>query len=150
MKQIAVVLLFIIFSNNISAQSASDFKKLNWLEGKWMKTNVKPGRSGYEEWQRVSATSWKGTGISMRGQDTTFVEKLQLRIKDNYIYYVADVAENKELTWFKITHIGANGFTCEDPAHDFPKKIVYERTGKQLKVTTSGDGKSIEFLFEKE
>ncbi|MFB6456816.1 DUF6265 family protein [Chitinophaga sp. Hz27] len=151
MKRLALLCILITLSCLAYSQTAEkDFKQLQWLQGKWLKTNMKPGKSGYEQWNKLSDTSWQGIGLSMRGQDTAFVEKLKLVIKDHHIYYVADVAENKELTWFKMTHIGANGFTCEDPTHDFPKKIVYERIGKQLKVITSGDGRSIEFFFEKE
>ncbi|MBC9910146.1 DUF6265 family protein [Chitinophaga varians] len=109
----------------------------------------RPDRSGLERWERLSPSSLKGIGVTMKGKDTLFVEGLQLQTKENALYYVADVAENKGLVWFKITAIDAEGFTCEDPEHDFPKKIVYARTGDQLKVTISGDGKSIDFFFEK-
>lgn len=131
-------------------QTATDFPKLNWLEGTWKKVNGKPNRSGYEKWERLTPSSMKGIGVTLQEKDTVFLEKLELAVKDNAIYYVADVAENKESTWFKITSIGNNGFTCENNEHDFPKKIVYEITGRKLKVITSGNGRSINFLFEKE
>jgi len=42
-----------------------------------------------------------------------------------------------------------NSFVCENPQHDFPKKISYLKEGNKIKATISGDGKSFDYLFEK-
>lgn len=150
MKQFLFTCVLVAFAAFASGQSANDFQKLEWLVGKWIKVNTKPGRSGFERWEATNPGSMKGLGLTLNGNDTVFIERLQLLARDNAIYYVADVDENKALTYFKLTAISNNGFTCEDPNHDFPKKIVYELAGKKLKVTTSGNGKSTDFFFEKE
>jgi hypothetical protein len=85
----------------------------------------------------------------MNGSDTSFVEKIRIVVKDNELNYVADVPENKEPIYFKFTELTATGFVCENPAHDFPKKISYQLDGKNLKATISGDGKSMDYLFVK-
>jgi len=131
-----------------SVQS-SNFKKLNWLEGKWLNTNPEPGTTGYEQWSAVSANELKGEGKTMKAKDIVFQEKLKILIKDGAIYYVADVQENKEPVYFKFTELSDHGFVCENPEHDFPKQISYSLDGNKLKATISGDGKSIDFLFEK-
>ena len=137
--------------SELSAQQVNeDFKKLDWLEGTWIRTNVKPGRSAHEKWQKISSAEWQGWGINMKGNDTAFVEKLKLVIKDDNIYYVADIVENKEPVYFKFTTITDNGFVCENPQHDFPKTISYQKNGSGIKATISGDGKSIDYLFEKQ
>src|SRR5205809_390722 len=90
-------LLFAIeigYSQSSSQRAMGDFKKLDWLEGDWTRLNSKPGRSAHESWQRISPTEWKGLGVNMKGRDTAFIEKLKLVIKDDSIYYVADLAEN--------------------------------------------------------
>jgi hypothetical protein len=147
---LATTLLIIEGINNtlVAQQVNKDFQKLDWLEGTWTRTNVKPGRSAKEIWQKISATEWHGLGISMKGTDTSFVEKLKLLIKDNTIFYVADIVENKEPVYFKLTSITDNSFTCENPQHDFPKKIIYQKEGDKVKATISGDGKSFDYLFE--
>ena len=58
-----------------------------------------------------------------------YVEKLKLVIKDNNIYYVADVPENKHPVDFKLIEISEMTFTCENPEHDFPKRIRYQEEG---------------------
>ena len=124
-------------------------KKLSWLEGTWNRTNVKAGRTASERWVKTDQGEFQGWGVSMNGPDTSFVEKLKIITKDNEVYYVADVSGNKELTYFKFTELTAAGFVCEDPEHDFPKKISYQVNGTKLKATISGNGKSIDYLFEK-
>ncbi|WP_142682758.1 DUF6265 family protein [Chitinophaga polysaccharea] len=149
MKRALLSCVLTIFTTAVSGQGATDFPKLNWLEGSWKKMNTKPGRSGHEKWESITPSPMKGIGITLQGKDTVFWEKLELVVKEDAIYYVADVQGNKEPTWFKITSIGNNGFTCENDDHDFPKKIVYEKEDRKMKVTISGNGKSVGFLFEK-
>jgi hypothetical protein len=147
-----VLLGLLIATGMANAQTSSpeaNFQKLSWLQGSWTRTQMKPGRSGTERWEKMSPGHWRGMGVTLRGNDTAVVEKLQLLIKDGNIYYVADVTENKGPVYFKLTIIGANSFTCENPDHDFPKKIVYQYDGTILKATISGDGKAIDYWFKK-
>ncbi len=127
--------------------ASTNIKKLNWLEGTWERTNVKPGTYAHERWEKTSTSSWEGLGVAMQGNDTTFIEKLRIIKKDSSIYYEADVPENTRQVLFQFTKLDKGGFTCENPEHDFPKKIRYLREKDKLIVQISGDGKSIDFLF---
>lgn len=131
-------------------KTKEDFKKLGWLKGTWTRTNAKAGQSGLETWKDAGPTSMTGFGINMKGADTTFVEKIRLELRDGQIYYVADVPENNGEVLFPVTELTAKGFVCENPKHDFPKKISYEVNGKNLKATISGDGKAIDYLFTRQ
>ena len=151
MKAYLFIIAGMVFSQPIFCQApvAADITKLNWIAGDWNRTNVKPGSSGHESWVKISATAFKGKGITMKGTDTIFVEKLQLIAKDNKIFYVAETTDNKEPVYFVMTALTNNGFECENPAHDFPKKITYSNQGTAIKATISGNGKSIDYVFEK-
>lgn len=142
---------FIVFSVSCTAQTSvrDNFKKIQWLVGEWNRTNQKPGRSGMEKWVKNSETELQGWGFIMKGADTAFVEKLKMIVKDNNIYYVADVPENKGVVLFKLTKITDDEFVCENPEHDFPKVIAYKKEDGKLKATISGNGKSIDYLFER-
>jgi hypothetical protein len=48
-----------------------------------------------------------------------------------------------------LTEITYTGFVCENPGHDFPKKISYHVEGHKLKAQISGDGKSVDYIFER-
>ncbi len=142
--------ILILIVQNVFAQNINDdFKKLDWLQGSWIRINSKPGRTTYETWQKISADEWNGQGVNMKGTDTVLVEKIKLIIKDDAIYYVADVPENKEPVYFKLIEITDNGFICENAQHDFPKKISYQKEGDKLRAIVSGNGKSIDYLFIK-
>ena len=138
-----------LFGQTTANQATENFKKLNWLVGTWSRTNAKPGRSAHERWEQNSTNELLGFGINLQGKDTTFIEKLRIIIKDNSVVYVADVPENQKLVYFKLIEISESGFICENPDHDFPKKISYQLEGKKLKAQISGDGKVIDYFFEK-
>lgn len=130
---------------------AEDFSKLSWLEGTWIRTNItKPGRSAHERWEKSSKQELRGYGVTMQGQDTVFQEMITVLIKDDAIYYVADVPQNQQPVYFKFTEITESGFVCENPDHDFPKKIIYQLEGKKLKAQISGNGKADDYWFEKQ
>lgn len=122
---------------------------VEWLTGTWTRTNAKPGRSGVEIWNAPANKQMIGKGINLKGADTTFVEKLKIVEMDGKLFYVADVPENKTEVPFGFTALTKNSFVCENPSHDFPKKIEYTRDGNQLKAVISGNGKSIEYLFQR-
>jgi len=127
-----------------------EFNKLKWLTGTWIRTGLKAGQTGTETWSVTSATKLTGKGITMRGADTTVVEKLSLIVMDNDIFYVADVTGNPKPVFFKMTSITADSFVCENPQHDFPKKIAYTRVDGGIHATISGDGKSVDYNFVKD
>ena len=151
----STLLLILISATTCFAQTHSpqstDFKKLEWLSGTWNRTNIsKPGRTAHERWEKVAEQELRGYGVTMHGNDTAFVEKIKIVVKDKNIYYVADVPENKEPVYFKIVELTSTGFVCENPNHDFPKKISYQVNDTHLKAQISGDGKSIDYLFTRQ
>ncbi len=126
-----------------------DFKKIEWIIGDWSRTNSKPGISNTERWSKLSDSELTGYGVTLRERDTIMIEKLKIIKRDNNIFFVADIKENPTPVFFKLTKINDNEFVCENPDHDFPKMIVYKKEGNKLKATISGDGKFIDYFFEK-
>jgi len=150
-KRLYIITAILLLTTGAYSQQniKKEFKKLEWLTGTWMRTNAKPGRATTESWIKESPGKLVGKGVTLKGTDTAFVEKLQLIIKDDAIFYVADVKENKSLVYFKLTSITTNSFVCENPEHDFPKKIAYTLTDGVLKAAISGNGKAIDYVFVK-
>ena len=120
------------------------------LNGKKMvseRTNVKPGETAYEKWEKISKKEFSGIGFKLNGKDTVFVEKLKIVVKDDKLFYIADVSHNAAPTYFEIKEREVSGFVASNPNHDFPKQISYRIAGKKLTVEISGDGKSVFFDF---
>jgi hypothetical protein len=152
MKSLLVFLLPLIACSATSQNpsATNNFKKLEWLTGScWNQTNAKPGRTAHECWLKPEANKLSGYAVTMQGTDTLFTEKTSIIIKDNVFYYVADVPGNKEPVYFKFTEFTNSGFVCENPEHDFPKKITYQFDGTKLKAQISGNGKAIDYFFVK-
>lgn len=150
MKYILTTILVFFFVAAEAQVSATDFKKLYWLEGTWTQTNLKtPGRTSTESWSKKDDALLIGRNILLQGRDTLSVEKATLLIKDGAIYYVADVPQNKAAVYFKLIALSETAFVCENKMHDFPKKISYTLLGNILKATVSGNGKSIDYIFKK-
>jgi hypothetical protein len=142
-------LLFVILTFlSVGLYAQKDIGKVEWLSGTWTRTNAKPGRSGVEVWNKKN-TELVGRGITLKGTDTTFIEKLKIAAKDGKLFYVADVPGNDEPTWFEFTELTDKSFVCENPQHDFPKKISYTLNGDDLIATISGDGRSVDYIFKR-
>jgi hypothetical protein len=149
-KQLLIILYLVISSGGSCQKPPSDsVEGLMWIIGRWERTNGKPGSTSFENWEKVSQTELKGTGITMKGSDTVFVEKIGIVLQDGHLRYMADVPENKSVVYFPFTAIQQNGFVCENAAHDFPKKITYVRKDRELTAVISGDGKSITYIFKR-
>ena len=144
MKLILIVtcLLSIQFG---TAQKIEDFK---WLEGTWKRTNLTPGNAAYESWQ-ITDHSLQGLGVRLSGADTVFIERLKIVATDEGASYIAEVDHNDSAIYFRITDFSETSFISENPAHDFPKNIVYQMKDSKLTVTISGNGKTIPFVFQK-
>jgi len=151
MKHLSFCALLLLLGSTSFAQkrTALDFKKLEWLSGNWTRINMKPGRTGTESWKKVSPAKLTGEGITMRGKDTIFVEKLSLVLKGNDIYYVAEVSDGKPPVSFKLTHLTDSSFICENPQHDFPTKIAYTLKDGRITAIVSGGDRSEEYIFVK-
>jgi len=153
MKSSCLLYLILLAANSLTAQTnsekiKSDFQSLSWLEGNWTSSNnIKPGRLTIESWKKTGEYEYTGKGATLQGSDTVFMEKLRIIIAGNEIHYVADVVENQNPVHFVFTTIGPNIFICENPQHDYPKKISYQLIGHTLKAQTSGNGKVNEFVF---
>lgn len=155
MKRVSILitlttLSLLTFTSFLKKPQQQELKKLEWLIGKWERINTKPETAAYEYWEKTPDNSLIGIGFSMKGADTTFVEKLRIEEKKGTLYYVADVSENTVPTYFKFTSLAEYSFVSENPEHDFPKMISYELKEDILTATISdGGNKKMQFLFKR-
>jgi hypothetical protein len=141
-NQLLITLGMLLATATYAQKDASvKFKKLHWLAGRWERTNNKPGQSGSE--------TWSGVAVTLKGKDTVFVERSTLEIKGDDIFYNALVTGSAKPVPFKLTSVTDDSFVCENPQHDFPKKISYKLTGNRIYATISGNGKTIPYNFVK-
>lgn len=149
MKRSALVILLFLFTFSAYSQQSrtADFRKLRWLAGNWVRTNDKAGNVTTEGWEVISKQKLSGYGLTLRGADTVFAEHMDFLIKGKDIFYVVTAPNEPDAVWFKLTAVTNDSFVCENPEHDFPKKIMYQLTDGTIKATISGDGQQAVFLF---
>lgn len=126
--------------------SKTELKKPSWLIGKWIRTNDKPEHITYETWH----SDFSGYGLTLKGKDTTFFEKMKLLVKnDTIVLEVSGV--NEKPTPFKLIEQTDSSFICTSPKNEFPKYIHYWTSNEQLyaKIWNKKDEFSIDFVFKK-
>jgi len=142
----SITIFLLLMSLTIQAQQKPySIQEFTWLEDNWERQGMKEGTSAMEYWL-FENNQIQGKGLSFQGTDTTFVEGLSIQLKDNKVYYVADVPGNDAPTYFEITSLSKTGFVSENSQHDFPKRIEYKLELGTLKVVIS-DGAANKIFF---
>jgi len=150
MRRIAIVLLLVLFGcGNEKPNATESLEKMKWLLGDWVRTNNKPGRIGWESWSEWSKTEWRGNSGTIEGTDTIFHEITRILLEADRLYFIANVPENTSPVRFEITSVTDSTFTCENPEHDFPKKIHYHFDGTRIHARVSAGDEGVNFEFER-
>ena len=106
-----------------ASASESQLEQLKWLAGCWASESGEPG-SG-EQWSPLAGGTMLGMGRTIRKGKTVEHEFLQIRLNDEgKVVYIALPSRQKETT-FVASSIGEGTATFENPAHDFPQRILY-------------------------
>lgn len=135
MKQIALWLCAIVIASLPDCLTAAEstelvknrdsIKRLDWLLGTWKSTQA--GGESYEYWKQAGEDRFLGGGFALAGKDTTFLEKLSMIATDSGLFYIADVAHNATPVYFKMISQDTMVTIFENPAHDFPTRIIYRK-----------------------
>lgn len=115
-----------------AASTATSEEPLNWLVGCW-ETDAGQTR---EVWVREGTGHLFGHNVVRRDGDVVFFEQLRLTARsDDWVYsaYPNGVGP----TEFTLVEQGQKSARFENPAHDFPQVITYERTGGGLTAEVS-------------
>lgn len=145
---VALTICIVTVSCNKSAKSENKFatfEKTGWLVGTWENTSDDGTLS--ESWEKINDSLYQGHGYFIKGKDTLHHETIELRQKGDEVSYNVSVKgqnENKPVA-FKMTLANEKQLVFENPSHDYPKKIVYNKiTNDSLVAEISGiqQGKS--------
>lgn len=141
------VLLSLLFC---TCSQPTDFEKTQWILGTWeTQTHT---RTIYETWTLENDHALFAASYRLANFDTIFLERIQLVKEGETLFFkptVEDQNEGATIT-FTLKSIHAHGWEFENPDHDFPQLIAYERVGiDSLVATVSGtvDGEHRERSF---
>jgi len=137
MLKLAVVILMCVFAS-VQTPTLAD---ISWMSGHWQ---TAPGgkRQIEEHWTQAAGASMVGMGRTVAGEKTVEFEYLRIEQRADGIYYVAHPKAQCPGTDFKLTRASATEAVFENPRHDFPKRIIYRKTGDNTLTTTvdAGEG----------
>lgn len=123
---------------------------LSWISGNWQ--TAPGGRRQIEEhWTQAAGGSMMGMSRTVAGDKTVEFEYLRIEQRTDGVYYVAHPKARCPGTDFKLTRASATEAVFENPQHDFPKRIIYRKTGDGLTaIVDAGEGsKAISFVYQR-
>jgi hypothetical protein len=144
MKKFYSILLFItlLFSfvscknSNDKNKTFEEIEKVSWLLGSWENKSEEGTLS--EIWEKKNDSTLVGESYFIREKDTLHSERIEVKQKGEDLLYIPTVKgqNNDKPITFKLTLATENEFTFENPAHDYPQKIVYKMVNTNSLVTT--------------
>jgi hypothetical protein len=120
-----------------------------WLAGCWQMT--RGDQVIEEQWMAPRAEVMLAMSRSVRAGRMTASEFVTLRIADGRIVYDANPS-GQAPTRFTATTATADRVVFENPAHDYPKRIAYERKGSNALTAWIDDGtaaKRVEYPYQR-
>lgn len=119
---------------------------LAWLSGCWALDGEAAG-SG-EHWLPPAGGAMLGIGRSIRDGRMVSYEYLRIEETSDGSLQLFASPGGQSTTGFRLASIGAVSVEFENPEHDFPQRIRYERTGSQLTGHASADRDGVPVALE--
>jgi hypothetical protein len=108
------------------ARSTGAPAQVQWLTGCWAGA---AGADTFEEhWMPLRAGTLVGTGRATRGERTTSIELMVIRMRgDTLAFHAFPVGQEPAV--FPAESVSDSAVVFANPAHDFPQRISYRRVG---------------------
>lgn len=121
---------------------------LDWMAGYWL--SCEDGREVSETWSSRRGGIMLGSGITIGRQAFSWE---QMRIESGVphpdsLSFMALPRGAEAVTAFPLVRSGEREAVFENPAHDFPRRVIYRRDGDRLTGRIEGaDGQGIEWHY---
>jgi Domain of unknown function (DUF6265) len=128
MKSFYGILIFGAGVLLMAMKEKDSMEPFKWVLGDWQ-TERKSGIMT-ESWKRLNDSSFEGKSyMTSREGAQKVLEEMQLVYRKKVYHFISAVpGQNKELpVSFAINDFSDKHFLAENPAHDFPRRIKYER-----------------------
>jgi hypothetical protein len=123
-----LVVLTLLTVSTVSSQ-AHTVEQLAWMAGCWRMESAT--RVVDEMWMAPAGGVMLGTGRTVIKGRAVGHEFMQIREDSGRIAFVARPSGQAEASFALVT-IGEREVVFENPAHDFPQRVIYRRDGTSL------------------
>jgi hypothetical protein len=144
----AIALTIALLTPSTSDAQQPTVGSLRWLNGCWERT-TRTGRA-FEHWVAGPQELMGYARVITDARDRE-TEHLRIYRRGDTLVYEAHPVD-QALTIFPLRSHSADSLVFENPAHDFPQRIAYKRTGDSLIALVSnitGGGRPLRFAFRK-
>ncbi|MBL9021418.1 MAG: nuclear transport factor 2 family protein [Myxococcales bacterium] len=122
----------------LEAKESDPAARVGWLSGAWV--GVSDGGERVEEtWMVPVGGKMVGSGRSSKDDKLVFFELLRIEARDGKLVYVAHPLGKPPTEFVEVAGTTAERITFENRAHDWPKRVIYQRTAEGVAVTVEGD-----------
>lgn len=137
---LSMAVISIIACQNKSEKNFDQLEKMHWLVGEW--ENKMPEGNLTETWTKANDSTYNAITLFVKDKDTLHHETVVLTQKGETLLYIPTVKgqNDDKPVEFKMTNSEKESeFIFENPAHDYPQKIVYKKVNDaNLVATISG------------
>ncbi|AWH86658.1 hypothetical protein HYN59_16770 [Flavobacterium album] len=109
------------------AKTYPQLEKAGWFIGNW--GNTTPEGTLTESWKKKNDSVYKGQSFFVIGKDTVFAEYIDLAETNGKLIYTVSVKgqNNEAPVSFEMTSATESQMVFENPKHDYPTKITYNK-----------------------
>jgi len=142
----------ILFAGVLSPQTTpADVSALTWLAGCWSQSRA----SGVveEHWMAPSGGSMLGMSRTVADGKTVEYEFLRVAEVNGRLSYIAKPSGQPEAV-FPLKSMEPAGVVFENPAHDFPQRVIYRRQSDgsitaRIEGTMNGQARGRDFPYRR-
>jgi hypothetical protein len=132
------------------AQAPSDIDRLAWLAGCW--TRPRPNGVIEEQWMAPLGGSMIGMSRTVVDGRTREYEFVRIMAVDGRLAYIAKPSGQAEAT-FPMKTLDEGLVVFENPAHDFPQRVIYRRNADgtvtaRIEGTVKGEARGRDFPYK--
>lgn len=148
---VVAIVIFVVDTHATSGQQSTGIARVGWMQGCWETSS--PQRTIDEQWMSPRGGSMLGMSRTVRDGRLVEHELMILSERGDQLAYEAHPSGQNPAT-FLSSRIEPSLVVFENPAHDFPQRIGYERkTADSLTAWVEGpqNGRTrrIEFAYQR-
>ena len=138
MKIVCALALIGMFASNRAGQAPKPtLDALAWMAGSWSGTTAR-GVEMEEHWTMPKGNTMIGTHRDVAGGKTRLFEFLRIEQQGDQIVYLSMPNGRSPATPFPLKEVSGTRVVFENPAHDFPQRIIYWKDGNDLRARIEG------------
>ena len=125
--------------------------QMAWLKGCWVQT--RPNGTVEELWTGPGGGVMLGLGRTLKDGKLREYEFVRIVEADGSLAYMAEPSGQEKAT-FPLKSLTADQAVFENPAHDFPQRVIYRRLAPDAVIARiegqiGGQAKSVDFPYKR-